>query len=153
MKTWIRRTLIGLASVTALFGGLAAWAGHAYGWHGHGDPAERQARIVDFASRRLDLDAAQKARLEALAVAVQAQRQALVGDAANPRAELQQLIAGPAFDRTQAGALLQAKIRALQLKSPELINAFGDFYDSLRPDQQGKLREALSRGHRHGRDG
>jgi hypothetical protein len=40
----------------------------------------------------------------------------------------------------------------VQLKSPAVINAFGDFYDSLRPEQQAKLREsaeALARG-RHG---
>ena len=152
MKTWIRRTLIGLAATTALFGGLAAWAGHAHGHFWHGDPAERQARMVDSASRKLDLDTAQTTKLEALAGTVQAQRKALVADGSNPRAELQALIAGPSFDRTQASALLQGKISAVQLKSPELINAFGDFYDSLRPDQQGKLREALKRG-RPGRHG
>lgn len=149
MKTWIRRTLIGLASVTALFGGLGAWASHTHGHFWHGDATERQARMVDYASRKLDLDAAQKAKLEALAGTLQAQRKALVADGSNPRAELQQLIAGVSFDRTQAGALLQAKVNAVQLKSPELINAFGDFFDSLRPDQQAKLREALVRG-RHG---
>jgi periplasmic protein CpxP/Spy len=148
MKTWIRRTLIGVASATAMFGGLAAWAGHSYGgWHG--DPAERQARMVEFASRKLDLDATQKAKLEALGNTLQTQRKALVADGSNPRAELQQLIAGPSFDRTQASALLQAKLGAVQLKSPDVINAFGDFYDSLRAEQQTKLREALSRG-RHG---
>lgn len=152
MKTWIRRTLIGLAATTALFGGLAAWGSHAHGHFWHGDPAERQARMVDFASRKLDLDTAQKAKLEALATTLQAQRKALVADGSSPRAELQALIAGPSFDRTQAGALLQGKISAVQLKSPELINAFGDFYDSLRPEQQDKLREALKRG-RPGRHG
>ena len=148
MKTWIRRTLIGLASVTALVGGLAAWAQSSHGWHG--DPAERQARMVEFASRKLDLDATQKTKLEALGTTLQAQRQALVADGSNPRAELQALISGPSFDRTKAGALLQGKLSAVQLKSPEVINAFGDFYDSLRADQQAKLREALNRGHRHG---
>ncbi len=148
MKTWIRRTLIGVVGATALFGGLAAWASHSYGrWHG--DPAEMKARVVDIASRKLDLDALQKTKLGTLADSVQTQRLALKGSADNPRAELQALISGPSFDRTQASALLQAKIAAVQLKSPELINAFGDFYDSLRPEQQGKLREALARG-RHG---
>lgn len=150
MKTWIRRTLIGIFGATALFGGLAAWAGHAHGrWHG-GDPAEMQARMVDYATRKLDLDGPQKAKLEALAGTLQAQRQALKGTAENPRAELGQLISGPSFDRTRAGALLQSKLSAVQLKSPEVINAFGDFYDSLRADQQAKLREALARGRQHG---
>lgn len=153
MKPWIRRTLIGVFGATALFGGLAAWAGHAYGhpWHG-GDPEAMKAHMVDFATRKLDLDATQKAKLETLATTLQAQRQALKGDAENPRAELGKLISGPSFDRTQAGALLQTKLSVVQLKSPELINAFGDFYDSLRADQQAKLREALARG-RHGHRG
>lgn len=151
MKTWIRRTLIGIAATTALFGGLAAWAGHGPGghcWHGKGDPAEARARMVDFASRRLDLDATQKAKLDTLAGVMQAKRQTLVTDPADPRAELKKLISGPSFDRTQAGALLQAKLSAVQLGAPEVINAFGDFYDSLRPEQQAQLRDALVRGRR-----
>lgn len=152
MKTWIRRTLIGAAATTALLGGLAAWAGHSHKGCWSENRAEAQACHVDMASRRLDLDATQKARLQALADQLQAQRAALVPEGRTPRAELQALISGPSFERTQAGALLQAKIAAVQLKSPELINAFGDFYDSLRPEQQAQLRDALQRG-RHGHRG
>lgn len=150
MKPWIRRSLFGLLGATALFGALGAWAAHSHGcWHG--DRAEMRAHMVDIASRRLDLDAAQKARLDALATLVQAQRQALLADPAHPRAELQALISGASFDRGQAATLLQNKLGAVQQKSPELINAFGDFYDSLRPEQQAKLREALERGGRRHR--
>lgn len=152
MKTWIRRTLIGAAAATALLGGLAAWAGHAHKGCWSENRAEAQACFVDTASRRLDLDAAQKARLNALADQLQVQRAALLPGGGNPRAELQALIGGPTFDRTQAGALLQAKLQAVQTNSPALINAFGDFYDSLRPEQQAQLREALQRG-RHGHRG
>ena len=144
MKPWIRRTLIGVVGFTALFDGLAAWAGHGPGcWHG--DPAQAKAHAVDFASRRLDLDAAQRGKLDALADVLMAQRQALVADPANPRAELQKLIAGTSFDRTAAGALLQGKLSTVQLKSPEVINAFGDFYDSLRPEQQNQVREMMAK--------
>ena len=153
MKTWIRRTLIGLASATALFGGLAACShGHHRGPMSEADIVQLRERFIDKAASRLDLDSAQKARLATLADALQAQRSALMpgGAVGNPpRAELQALIAGASFDRTQASALLQAKLGAVQLKSPELIAAFGDFFDSLRPDQQARLREALARG-RHG---
>lgn len=151
MKPWIRRTLIGVFGVTALFGTLAAW-GHAHGgWHhGRGGP-EARAHMIDMASRRLNLDDTQKAKLNALADTLQAQRKALVADPANPRAELQALIAGPSFDRTQAQALLQAKLSTVQTQSPTVVNAFGDFFDSLRPDQQAQLREFLARGPRGGR--
>lgn len=153
MKTWIRRTLIGVLGATVALGGMAAWARHAYGGFWHGDPAEAKARVVAFATRKLDLDATQQAALGTLADAVQAQRKALLAEGSTPRTELQQLVAGPRFDRNQAGVLLQNKVQALQLKSPEVINAFGDFYDSLRSDQQQQLRDALARGHgrRHGR--
>jgi protein CpxP len=34
-------------------------------------------------------------------------------------------------------------------KAPDVMNAAADFFDSLRPDQQAKVREFLaSRGHR-----
>lgn len=149
MKTWIRRTLIGAAATAALLGGLAAWAGHAHRGCWSEDRAQAQACFVDLASRKLDLDAAQKARLQALATQVQAQRSALLPEGRTPRAELQALVAGNSFDRGAAAALLQAKISAVQTNSPTLINAFGDFYDSLRPEQQTQLRAALQRG-RHG---
>lgn len=152
MKPWIRRTLIGAVGASVLFGGFAAWAHQRHGGCWSGDAAERRACMVDVASRRLDLDATQKAKLDALAQLLQAQRQLLVADPANPRAELQALIAGTSFDRTQAAALLQNKLATVQTRSPELINAVADFYDSLRPEQQSQLREALARG-RHGRHG
>jgi periplasmic protein CpxP/Spy len=67
----------------------------------------------------------------------------------NPRDEVQSLVAGTSFDRAKAKALVDAKTGAISAKSPELIAAFGDFYDSLRPEQQAKVREFMSRG-RHG---
>ena len=58
-------------------------------------------------------------------------------------------MAGPTFDRAGAKSLLDAKTAALQGGSPAVIAAFGDFYDGLRPEQQAKVREFMSRG-RHG---
>ena len=151
MKPWIRRTLIGALGAATLFGGLAAWAHQRHGGCWSDDAAERRTCMVDMASRKLDLDANQRAKLDTLAATLQAKRSALVPDAANPRAELQALIAGPSFDRTQASALLQAKLATVQTQSPDVINAFGDFFDSLRPEQQAEMRDALKRVLRHSR--
>ena len=157
MKRWIKRTLVGLLGATAIFGGLAAWAHqhhHGFGWHAMSeqDAAEMKARVVERIGRRLDLDDAQKARLGVLADKLREQRNAVLGSAQNPRAELQALIAGPAFDRTQAGALLEAKLGAVHQKAPEVIAALADFFDSLRPEQQAKVREFVTRGRRGGHD-
>ena len=152
MKTWIKRTLIGLAAASTLFGGLAAWA---HNHHGHGwrtmteeDASKMKERLVDRAGSRLDLDAAQKAKLGVLADTLREQRNALVGSTTNPRAELQALMAGTSFDRSKATALIQDKVGAVNAKSPEVINAMADFYDSLKPEQQAKVRAFMARrGH------
>ncbi len=153
MKTWIKRTLIGLVSATAIFGGLAAWASnhHGYGWRAMSeeDASRMKAKVIERVGSKLDLDAAQKARLGVLADKLREQRNALVGTAADPRAELQGLIAGNTFDRSKAGTLIQEKLGAVNTKSPEVVTAMADFYDSLRPEQQAKLREFMARrGHR-----
>ncbi len=166
MKTWIKRTLIGLTGVGILFGGMTACAGHH--WHNHhganfseADMAKMRDKVIDRASRELALDEAQKAKLGVLADALNAQRLALRGagdpaaaasSEAAPRAQFAALIAGNSFDRSRAQALVDAKTAAVTAKAPALVAAAGDFFDSLKPEQQQKLRDLLARrgGHRFG---
>lgn len=160
MKTWIKRTLIGVFGAAVLFGSLAAYShrdDHRRGWQtiSEADAAAFKGRMVERAGRYLDLDEAQKARLGVLADRLREQRNALVAGTTDPRAELQALVAGPAFDRARAEALVTAKTDALRAGSPAVIAAAADFYDSLRPEQQAEVRELMARGgHRgHGRHG
>jgi protein CpxP len=153
MKRWLKRTLIGVFGASVLFGGLAACSHryqHGGDWNSMSDEdvAKRKAWMIDRVGSRLDLDDAQKAKLGALADQLRAQRQALAGGT-DPRAEIQSLVAGNTFDRVKAKAFIDAKAQTIQSKSPELIAALGDFYDSLRPEQQQKVRDFMSRGH-HG---
>ncbi len=149
MKLWLKRTLVGLFGASVLFGGLAACSArgpHAHGWHqmSEEDAAAMKARMVDKVAGRLDLDAAQKAKLGVLADKLREQRNALVGSTTDPRAEVRSLVAGPTFDRAKATAMVDAKTAAVQAKSPEVIAAVADFYDSLKPEQQAKVREFMT---------
>lgn len=150
MKTWIRRTLIGLTGATVLLGGLAACGhrgGHAGGWSEE-RVAEMRGKAVERIGSKLDLDAAQRQKLDALADRIMAQRQAFRGEAADPRAAFQGLIAGETFDRERASQLLAQKTAAVQDHAPQVLQALADFYDSLRPEQQQQVREKLARrGH------
>ena len=153
MKRWLKRTLIGVFGASVLVGGLAACSHryhHGGDWNSMSDEdvAKRKAWMIDRVSGRLDLDDAQKAKLGALADQLRAQRQALVGGT-DPRAEIQSLVAGNTFDRAKAKAFIDTKTQTIQTRSPELIAALGDFYDSLKPEQQQKVRDFMSRG-RHG---
>lgn len=144
---WIQRSLITLTAATVLVGGLAACSHrHGPGSMSEADIGQMRERVIAKAERELSLDAAQKAKLAVLADALQAQRSALMAGGAQPRAELQALVAGTTFDRARAQALVEAKTGAVRDKAPAVVNAMADFYDSLQPAQQQKLREFMDRG-------
>lgn len=157
-KPWMKRSLIGLAAVGTLFGGMAAWAHHRHGGHfgwqtvSAEDAAKMKARVVEKVGRKLDLDDTQKAKLATLADQLREGRNAVVTSTPDPRAELRGLVAGATFDRSKASALVQAQVGAISTQSPALINAMADFYDSLKPDQQAKVREFMAQRGRHGRN-
>jgi protein CpxP len=149
MKTWIKRTLIGALSATVLAGGLAACGSRGEHRHGSGWSEERitemRGKAIEKVSEKLELNEAQKQKLGVLADEMLAQRKALRGDTANPRAEMQALIAGEKFDRTRAQTLLEQKTQAVQAGGPRVIAAMADFYDSLTPAQQAQVREKMEK--------
>jgi Spy/CpxP family protein refolding chaperone len=150
MKPWLRRVLIGVFGASVLFGSLSACSHRAYRGHGwqamtEEEAASMKAKVVDKVGARLELDEAQKAKLGVVVDKLREQRNALVGNATDPRAEMASLVQGPSFDRAKATALIDAKTEAIRSKSPELISAMADFYDSLQPAQQDKVREFISR--------
>lgn len=145
MKTWIQRTLIGALGATLLVGGLTACGSH--GRHGGEWSAERvtevRGKVVDKISKKLELDATQKQKLDVLADQIIASRTAFRGKDADPRAELQAMVAGAKFDRARAQAMFEQKTQAVQGNGPKVISAFADFYDSLNPQQQQEVRERM----------
>lgn len=154
MKSWIKRTLIGIFGATVIFGSMAACS---HRMHGHGwaamsdeDAAKLKTKFVDKVGNKLDLDEAQKAKLGSLADKLREQRNALVGSTTDPRAEVATWVAGASFDRAKAKALIDAKTGAINTKSPEVITALADFYDSLKPEQQAKVRDFMAKRGHHG---
>lgn len=152
MKPWIKRTLIGLFGAAVLVGSLTA-CGHRP--HGFGasmsaeDATQFRTKMVERVSSKLELNADQKQRLTVLADKLHEQRTALAGQGKDPRADVKALVAGDKFDRARAQALVTEKTTVLQSKSPDVIAALADFYDSLNADQQQQVRDFME--HRGGR--
>ncbi|MEX1166075.1 MAG: Spy/CpxP family protein refolding chaperone [Hydrogenophaga sp.] len=151
MKTWIKRSLIGLTAATVILGGLTACGSrgdHARGWSDE-RITEVRGKAIEKVSSKLELNADQKAKLGVLADEMIASRKAFKGNSADdPRADLQALIAGDKFDRTKAQAMLDQKTQVVQGNGPKMLSAFGDFYDSLTPAQQQQMRDKMGkRGH------
>jgi Spy/CpxP family protein refolding chaperone len=109
-----------------------------------------KTKIVNRAASKLSLDEAQKAKLGVLADRLREQRNALVGTTTDPRTELAALMTGPQFDRSKASALIEGKVTAVTAQSPAVVAALADFYDSLRPEQQARVREFMASRGRHG---
>ena len=147
MKPWIKKTLMGIFGASIAVGGLTACSSS----HHHRGPmspekmTEVRGKVVERVSSKLDLNEAQKLKINVLADKMEAQRAAFIGKTADPRTEMQAIVAGAKFDRARAQTLLDEKTRAVQANSPEVISALADFYDSLNPDQQQKVREMMQR--------
>ena len=152
MKTWIKRTLIGVVGGAVLLGGLAACGQRHEGWQrsqiSQEDAAKWRERTLERAGKELQLDAGQKLKLGAAFDQLREHRNTVATGLADPRAELRALVGGERLDRTRAQAWVDEKTQVLRGDSPRTIGALADFYDSLRPDQQAKLRAWLDRrGH------
>lgn len=144
MKPWIKRSLIGLFGAGIVLGGVGACS-HRYERHaafGHHDGQYTQ-KMIDRVSSELALDEAQRQHLVRLGEQLRAQRQALVGSTTDPRATLQTLVGAERFDRVRAQAIIDEKTGAIRAGAPALVDAAADFFDSLKPGQQQKLREHL----------
>ena len=156
-KTWLKRTLLGVAVSTALLGSLAAYSAEGGGFH-HGPPsaedmAQHQAAMLAHIGKTLNLDANQAAKLQVLATTLHAGHAALAGGAVNPHDRMKALIAGNTFDRAGAQQLVNEKVAAIQANSPALITAAGDFFDSLNAAQQQQVRDFAARHHGFGPGG
>jgi protein CpxP len=146
MKRWIKRSIFALFGVSVLVAGLSACGhrNHEFGAKLSAEEyTEKRTKIVDRVADKLDLNEDQKKRLGTLGDKVYEQRTALIGQTKDPRAEIKALVAADKFDRTRAQALITEKTTALQTKSPEVIAAMADFYDSLNAAQQQKVRDYM----------
>jgi periplasmic protein CpxP/Spy len=142
----LKRIVVGALSAVVLVGALAA-CGHGGGHRGSESMSaenrtKMREKMVERVSSKLELTTEQKAKLGTLADAVQAQRAGLMGQA-DPRAEFASVIAGEKFDRTKAQSLINEKTAAVAKQSPATVTAMADFYDSLNPTQQAKVRQFM----------
>lgn len=136
MKPISRRILMVLAAI-GLATGVAA-CGH----HRH-DPEQQAERIIENVTEELDLTQAQQAKLEAVRDAFVSAGKEMRQDRQQGRAEFMSLLEQPKLDRAKAQSLVNQRLDAIRSVSPQIINAMGDFYDSLTPEQQKELRERI----------
>lgn len=105
--------------------------------------------MVSFVAARLtsklDLDEAQRGKLDALADTVRQLRGSWRKDREQVGAEVAGLLETPALDRDRALTLVDSRREVFDDHKQDLVQAAGDFTDSLSGDQRRKLADMISR--------
>ncbi len=149
MSTTLKRALLTLLSAGFLASAFAADGHHT---DRHSNRIEHQQKMVERFASKLDLNATQKDKLKALSDALAKQHQIMHGNN-GLKSEMLSLISGNKMDRSKALEFAQSKTRAMQEAAPLVVNASADFYDSLNPEQQTKVREWMEKRKRWGSRG
>lgn len=128
-------TILGVVAVSGI-----AWARY-NGYCAGGDLTQR---VTERVSRKLDLNEYQAAKLQGFAEKLQALRSGWSEGRNQIRGELEGLLAAPVLDRDRVTGLLDERHQALAERKGEIVDAFGDFSDSLEPGQRTRLAELIT---------
>jgi len=138
MKTRTRY-IVAIVSAVGVAVAVAA-CGHNFRHHGSGDYAVRH---IEKLGKELNLSEAQTAKLNTVSETLRKGRETMRSKHNATRKAALALLDQPKLDRQRALGLVQQTTRDINDHAPEMITAMGEFYDSLTPPQQQKLREEL----------
>lgn len=131
--------------------GIAGGAA-AIGKHQFGDPEKRADKIAGYVAYELELDETQKQALDVLKTQVLAARESVHTDKSVMKEEAIALFSAETFDRAKALDMINNKVSIVNEQAPDMVNALGDFLDTLNAEQKAEIKEFVEehRGH-HGR--
>jgi Spy/CpxP family protein refolding chaperone len=115
----------------------------------HHAPADYAVRHIEKLGKELDLNEAQTAKLNAVSATLRKGGERLHSKHDERQKEVLALLDQPTFDRQRANALVQQTTRDVNDHAAEMIAAIGEFYDSLTPTQQQKLRAEVTERMEH----
>ena len=125
-------------------------AGGAAAYDKYGNSEKRADFMVSYISDELELDATQSQALEVLKDQLVSARHSVKEEAEPMKAKAFELLNAETFDRAQALEMITTKTSAVNEQAPEIVNALGDFLDTLNSQQKEEITEFLAehRGHR-----
>jgi Spy/CpxP family protein refolding chaperone len=140
-----KRTIIYMTGIALLTTGIVAC--------NRGTPEERGERIVQKVTQELELTATQQASLEQVKNEFLEMRNTMSSSREQIQADIRAMLKQPRLDRNQANSMVNQRIEAIHTRSPVIIDAIGNFYDSLDDAQRAELREFIEdrMEHHHGR--
>lgn len=136
----LKKIIIGTAAFATVAVGVSAYASRS--------DQDRQERMIERISHKLELDDSQTAALTALALEASETRNIMRGQEMDTRSEITALISADTFDQGKALSMITDRTTALQTRAPELVAAAALFFDGLSAEQKAEIQEFVSRkGH------
>ena len=140
-----KRTIIYMTGIALLTTSIVAC--------NRGTPAERGERMVEKVTEELELTATQQDRLSEVKNEFLDMRKTMQSNREQTKTDIQALLKQPTLDRNKANSIVNQHIETIHSRSPAIIDAIGNFYDSLDDTQRAELREFIEdkMEHHHGR--
>jgi len=135
MNKTLKYAFIGIFCALLIAAAAALFIARAY-WHGDGLGFGK-----NYVAERLDLDRGQRDLFGALSSELFAIRDDLRAQQRGALRDALALLAAERFDRGRATGLASAHTALLDQYAARAITAFGNFADSLDPNQRAELRE------------
>ena len=140
-----KRSLIYITGGALLTAGVVACN---HGMH-FGTPEERGEWVVEKVTRELELDTAQQARLETVKDEFLDMRRDMRSDREQTRADVLAMLQQPTLDRDKANSIVTGYVEKFNTRSPQNVDAIGDFYDSLNDQQRAELNAFIQHKMEH----
>lgn len=147
------KIILVLISILAVAGLILGGCAHRYK-----DPEKRAEYFSNKISKKLELNADQKIKLDAVTAEFMTARKEMKGKKDATRNTLREVLNQPKFDQGKVMSIYKDHVSDMNDHAPKIVAAVGDFWDSLTPEQQAKAREKMEKhferhgrwGHKHG---
>ena len=143
-----KRTIIYMAGGALLVSGVVACN---HGMH-FGSPEERGEWMVQKVTKELNLNETQGSMLVDVKDVFLDARKTMRGNRVQHSADVIAMFNQPTFDRDKANEIVVQHIETVNLRASIIIDAFGNFYDSLDDAQRAELREFVEHKMEHHHD-
>lgn len=134
-----KRAIIVITSGVLLIGGVAACKHKMHS----ASAEERGEWVVEKVSEELELNDNQRVKLVAVKDEFLDMRKTIRSDRTQRRAEVLDMLKQPTLDREKMNAIVSQKIATINARSPAIVDAIGNFFDSLDDSQRAELSEFI----------
>ena len=134
-----KRAIIVITSGVLLIGGVAACKHKMHS----ASAEERGEWVVDKVSKELELNDSQRIKLVEVKDQFIAARKSMRSDREEARKEVLAMLKQPTLDREKMNAMINQKMATINTRSPAIVDAIGNFFDSLDDSQRAELSEFI----------